>query len=74
MNATELRKGEKAVIVNVLLSDEKSGRLYDFGICIGAEIMFCTTTLYHDQLLFEVDGTLLADRRRGACQIEVKSR
>ena len=74
MNATELRKGEKAVIVNVLLSDEKSGRLYDFGICTGSEIMFFTTPLFHDPLLFEVDGTLLAVRRRDACHIEVKRR
>lgn len=72
MNATELHKGEKAVIVNILLSDEKSGRLYDFGICTGAEIIFCATTLFHDPLLFEVDGTLLAVRRKDACHIEVK--
>ncbi|WP_075877679.1 FeoA family protein [Merdibacter massiliensis] len=72
MYADQLKNEQTARVLLLKHSKEKKERLTVMGICKNAIIRYHGTTLFRDPLLFEVDETLLAIRRKDARLIEVE--
>ncbi len=72
MNAAQLKKGESARVVALHHPIKHQERLTALGIYKNAMLTYHTTTLFFDPLLFEVEGRLLAIRKKDAYAIEVE--
>jgi len=72
MRLSELKKGEKAIIRDILADPELKKRLYSFGIIRGEEVEMKGCSLAKQTIEIEIDRTLIALRREEANKIEVE--
>ncbi len=69
---SELRKGEKAMIVDLKLNGLTRRRLYDLGFIPGTIITVVFESPLGDPVAYNVRGTLIALRRDESENIEVE--
>ena len=72
MVLTELKKGDKALIVKIDADRELRNRLHSFGIIPGEELEVKGCSLARQTMEIDVDRTLIALRKEEAEKIEVK--
>lgn len=71
MNILDLKKDERALILD-LGDDEFSSRLYDMGCYPGNQIHLRFMSIGKDPVCIEINGSLLALRKKEALAIKVK--
>jgi len=74
MHITDLKKGDKAVIVKIKADKALKDRLHSFGIMKGEELTVKGCSLGKQTIEIEVDTTLIALRADEAKMIEVERR
>lgn len=74
MHITDLKKGDKAVIVKIKADKALKDRLHSFGIMKGEELTVKGCSLAKQTIEIEVDTTLIALRADEAKMIEVERR
>jgi len=72
MKLSQLRKGEKALIVNIHADKALKDRLASFGILRGEEVEVKGCSVGKQTIEVDVDGTLIALRAEEADKIEVE--
>jgi len=72
MNLTELKKGNRAEILNISADKALKDRLTSFGVMKGEELLLRGCSLAKQTIEIEVGSTLIALRRDEAAKIEVK--
>ena len=71
MKLTELKVGEKAIVLNVDLPQRFKKRLFDIGISRGREVTLFHKSPMGDPRAYFSGGALIAIRNRDAEKIEV---
>ena len=72
MRLSELKRGQKGVIKNILADPELKQRLYSFGVIRGEELEVKGYSLAKQTIEIDIDGTLIALRKEEADKIEVE--
>jgi len=72
MNLTELKKGNRAEILNISADKALKDRLTSFGVMKGEELLLRGCSLAKQTIEIEVGSTLIALRRDEAVKIDVK--
>lgn len=71
-SASELKFGEKVVIINVDSAHPSSQRLLEIGFTPGQEIELINSSVFNDPLAFSIRGSLIALRKHEADCIKVE--
>lgn len=72
MKMSELRSGDKAVVISIVQGTEVARRLSDMGLTRGAEFRVVRKAPLGDPIEIKIDRFLMALRVEEAGQIEVK--
>ena len=72
MKLSDLKKGDRAVIVSVETDESLKGRLFSFGIASGTEISIEACSLGRQTVEIMAEGTLVGLRMSEAQKIEVR--
>lgn len=67
----QLKKGEKAIIVNFPV-DSVPLKLIEMGCLPGNEVTLVQTTVFNDPLFLNINGSNIAIRKETAVQIEIE--
>jgi len=71
MNLAQLKKGNRAEIINISADKALKDRLTSFGVMRGEELLIKGCSLAKQTIEIEVDSTLIALRKDEAAKIEV---
>lgn len=71
-SASQLKLGEKVIIMNIDSSHPSSRRILEIGFTPGQEIELINSSVFNDPMAFSVRGTLIALRRNEADCIKVE--
>ena len=72
MKLSELRKGDKAVILKIRTEEALKTRLFSFGVARGSELLVEACSIAKQTMEVLVDGTLIGLRADEASLIEVE--
>ena len=72
MNLSELKKGDRAIIIKIDTSESLKQRLVSFGVARGSELSIEACSIARQTVEILVDDTLIGLRREEAKDIEVK--
>lgn len=72
MKLSELKKGDRALIKDIIADMEFKNRLLSFGIARGEEIEVKAYSLAKQTIEIDIEGTLIALRKEEADKIEVE--
>jgi len=71
-SASQIKLGEKVIIINVDSSHPSSRRILEIGFTPGQQIELMNSSAFNDPLAFSIRGTLIALRRSEAECIKVE--
>ena len=72
MRLSELKKGDRAIIIKIDTSESLKQRLVSFGVARGSELSIEACSIGRQTVEILVDDTLIGLRREEAKDIEVK--
>ncbi len=72
MRLSELKKGDRAIIVKIDTDEQLKNRLISFGVARGSELSIEAYSVGNQTVEILVDGTLIGLRRSEASDIEVE--